>query len=292
MLDNKEILGSDAVAVKLRTVEEVGAKQYADFVAELLVNRSKSLYDPIERNNLAVFTGATTKATTKASQQLTSAKNDCSLFSRLYISCQTRKGNLDEFFEHENAPCPPSLSQNGRIRVPQKKSDLADCLESLTTPQVEQPKEIDAIIIDEAVVVNMIRPGPTARSFAEYANESFVPYILAQLSHAKRLDVVWDEYIADSLKATTRSNRGQGTRRRVRATSQVPHNWQQFSRNDENKRELFHFLGQCLGELICGKQLLTTVGQEILSVPPRADVVSLSPCTHEEADTTMMLSFS
>ena len=44
-----------------------------------------------------------------------------------------------------------------------------------------------------------------------------------------------------------------------------------------------------LGELICGKQLLTTVGQEILSVPPRVDVVSLSLYTHEEADTKMML---
>ena len=79
----------------------------------------------------------------------------------------------------------PSLSQNGRICVPQKKSGLADCLESLTTPQVEPPKEIDAIIIDGAVVGNMIRPVSTAKIFAEYANESFLPYILAQLSHAK-----------------------------------------------------------------------------------------------------------
>ena len=78
----------------------------------------------------------------------------------------------------------PSLSQNGRICVPQTKSDLADCLETLTTPQVEPPKEIDAIIIDGAVVDNMIRSGSTARSFAEYTNESFVPYIVAQLSHA------------------------------------------------------------------------------------------------------------
>ena len=44
-----------------------------------------------------------------------------------------------------------------------------------------------------------------------------------------------------------------------------------------------------LGELICGKQLLTTVGQKVISVPPRADVVSLSLCTYEEADTRMML---
>ena len=174
--------------------------------------------------------------------------------------------------------------------MPQRKSDLADCLKFLTTPQVEPPKEIDAIIIDGAMVVNMIRPGSTARSFAEYANESFVSYIFAQLSHAKWLDVVWDEYIADSLKATTRSSHAQGTIIRVRATSQVPHNRQQFLRNDENKRELFHFLGQLAwtGRVDMWKTI-TTVGQEILSVPPWADVVSLSPSTHEEADTRMML---
>ena len=34
---------------------------------------------------------------------------------------------------------------------------------------------------------------------------------------------------------------------------------------------------------------LQSVGKEILFVPPQADVVSLSPCIHEEADTKMML---
>ena len=81
VLDNKEMLGSDAVAVKTTHSGRGWAKQYGDFVPECLVNRSKSLYDPIKRSNLAVFTGTTTKATAKASQRLTSAKNDCSLFS-------------------------------------------------------------------------------------------------------------------------------------------------------------------------------------------------------------------
>ena len=64
------------------------------------------------------------------------------------------------------------------------------------------PEEIDAIIIDGSVVVNMIKPA-TEKTFAEYSRQSFLPYIQSQLSHAKRLDVVWDENIANSLKATT-----------------------------------------------------------------------------------------
>ena len=54
VLDNKEILGSDAV-VELRTVEEVVAKQYADFVVERLVNRSKSLQSDQEEQSCHIY---------------------------------------------------------------------------------------------------------------------------------------------------------------------------------------------------------------------------------------------
>ena len=64
----------------------------------------------------------------------------------------------------------------------------------------------------------------------------------SQLSHAKRIDVVWDEYRANRLKATSKSKRGLGARRRVQAANQIPRNWQQFLRNEENKQELFPFL--------------------------------------------------
>ncbi len=45
-----------------------------------------------------------------------SAKNDCQLFSRLYIGCQNRGSNLDEFFTYENQVCPPTISDGGRLR--------------------------------------------------------------------------------------------------------------------------------------------------------------------------------
>ena len=86
------------------------------------------------------------------------------------------------------------------------------------------PTGIDTIIIDGAAVVNMIKPGPEG-TFIDYAEKSFLPFIKGQLRHARRVDVVWDEYIANSLKATTRCNRGGGVRRRVAATNQLPRNW-------------------------------------------------------------------
>ena len=85
VLDTKEIMSSDAL-VRLRKVEEVGTAQFESFIAERLVQQSKSLYGPIKRNNLSVFNVPPSKVASKTKQQLSSAKNDCLLFSRLYIS--------------------------------------------------------------------------------------------------------------------------------------------------------------------------------------------------------------
>ena len=130
------------------------------------------------------------------------------------------------------------------------------------------PAAIDVTIIDGAAVVNMIKPG-TEKTFSGYAEQSFLPYITAQLRHVKRVDVVWDEYIA--LKATTRSARGAGVRRRVSANNQLPRNWKEFLRVDENKVELFKFLSECIASLGVEKEVISTYGKQILSTLPRED---------------------
>ena len=127
-LDTKQIMSSDTLA-RLRKVEEVGMAQYKSLITERLMQQSKSLYDPITRNNLRLFNEHASNVASKTKRQLSSAGNDCLLFLRLYISCQTREGNLDEFFQHENQSCPPSLSQDGKLCLPQKKSELAECLQ-------------------------------------------------------------------------------------------------------------------------------------------------------------------
>ena len=50
-----------------------------------------------------------------------------------------------------------------------------------------------------------------ATTFAEYAEKVFIPYVTSQKS--SRIEVIWDEYKADSLKCFAREKRGIGTRR-------------------------------------------------------------------------------
>ena len=115
-------------------------------------------------------------------------KSDCNLFSRLYLACQARDGDVDQFFSHENHACPPSLSQGGKLRLG-SKADLMPCLEVETAAPEASPL-VDATFLDGAAVVQMLNPG-TAKTFLDYAEQVFLPYVSAQLENTTRVDIVW-----------------------------------------------------------------------------------------------------
>ena len=75
-----------------------------------------------------------------------------------------------------------------------------------------------------------------------YAEQVFIPYLIDQLRNSTRIDVVWDTYIADSLKESTREKRGKGLRRKVSSQTKLPGNWMDFLPDSTNKKELFAFL--------------------------------------------------
>ena len=137
---------------------------------------------------------------------------DVGLFSRLYIVCQTREGDLDELFSHENQACPPALSEGGRLRFG-AKSDLLACFEDLSHVQVDASVATD-IILDGVDIVHMLKPADS-KYFDEYARHSFIPFIFEKLQSATHVDIAWDTYKEDSLKSTARIERGKGVRRCV-----------------------------------------------------------------------------
>ena len=135
----------------------------------------------------------------------------------------------------------------------------------------------------------MLKPG-SSETFEEYAHKIFIPYISGQLQHVSRLDLVWDSYVANTLKATAREKRGKGIRQRVVASARIPRNWNNFLHVDLNKEELFSFLSKTLVESVKHqKELVVTDGMQVLCVPAQQDVHLLAPCSHEEADSRMML---
>ena len=125
VLDLKEIM-DDTVVKAVREMLSIGQDQYKAFVKERFQERTKPITEAIKKNRLPLFKHQQQQRNpTKDKQKVAALKNNCVLFSRLYIARQSRDGNLEEFFKPENQPFTPTLAQAGKIREGQK-SDLAE----------------------------------------------------------------------------------------------------------------------------------------------------------------------
>ena len=103
-------------------IAEVGEKAYEVFIKERFIERKKPISKTISMNNLRIFDNETTHG--KKEQQIKCLKNDVSLFSRLFIACQNRDGDLDDFFRYYNQEFPhASISQYNDLRSG-NKADL------------------------------------------------------------------------------------------------------------------------------------------------------------------------
>ena len=107
----------------------------------------------------------------------------------------------------------------------------------------------------------------------------FIPYISGELRNVSRLDVVWDSYKVDSLKATARAKRDKGVHRRVLASALIPVNWQDFLRVDLNKTKFFSFLSKTLIQSFeeDNKELVATDGEQVLCAPSQHETNPLQP---------------
>jgi len=130
----KRVVAEDVVTT-VYTAEERGRRQYEEFCEERLGGKRK-IMDPMKTNKVALFSTPPRKIQDKAKAKMAGLKSDRNLFSRLYIACQTRDGDLTEFFSHENQAFPPSLSNEiGEMRAC-AKSDLVQCLTDISADSI------------------------------------------------------------------------------------------------------------------------------------------------------------
>ena len=105
-LDSRNCADESVVAA-LHTLVDTGKKQYQDFVKNVIDVRSHSNHDPIKRNSLALFKNPRHKTTSKQGKKIKTLQNNVTLFGQLYVSMQSRDGDLAEFFAHEYSPSLP-----------------------------------------------------------------------------------------------------------------------------------------------------------------------------------------
>ena len=282
-LDTGDV-ADDSVVETVRSIEALGKEKFKNYFKSVLVDRTCSIHEPIKKNNLSLFKCPKAKSKTKQSKVIENLKNDVSLFSRLYIVAKNRDCDMPSFFKHENQPFPPSLSDHGKLRS-SKKSDLLQLLP--LDNQQEHPTSFDAMAIDGAALVHLL-PTVNITTFDEYADTVFLPHLSKMLEKCDRLDVVWDTYIPDSIKASTREKRGKGIRRKVAGKNKVPTNWKGFLRDEKNKQELFEFLSTKIVafDYAESKEVFVTKGQNVLT---NKITLQMSSCDHEEADTRLII---
>lgn len=81
ILDTKDIADPAAVETMMNA-KRIGQEQFEAFTRECLLDRTKSVDDPIPRNKLKVFSTSTSRRQSKGQQKLASVKNDRELFAR------------------------------------------------------------------------------------------------------------------------------------------------------------------------------------------------------------------
>ena len=123
--------------------------------------------------------------------------------------------------------------------------------------------------------------------FKDYSLKVFCSFLSTQLEACERIDVIWDRYFKNTLKAKVRKTRVSGVRCRVQHDSKIPGNWQAFLPVDENKEELFEFLATESVNMETNKIVISTKGEYIVTNNDLHG--SLFPCTQEEADTRLFL---
>ena len=288
-LDDHSVFDEE-VASNVRNLYKMGRSQYEDYAKCVLKEGSKSIHDAIKKNSLKLLSSRTRAATTKDKRTRFLTKNT-TLFAQLAASLHVREGNLEEFFKYELHSFPPSISDFGALYLPGNKSQILQVL--IPADMQCPPRTLNAKIFDGAFLVHLL-PTTNATTFDDYSN-LFISYITDRLADTDRLDIVWDRYTSDSLKAATRKKRGEGARKHVTGATKLPGKWADFLKNDLNKTDLFKFLTEKVsvhsfphGKAVYishGRGTLTTEGNSA----NKCAESTMDRTNHEEADTRITL---
>ena len=255
-LDTKDIAHRSVIEMVCSHYEK-GKDRFQPFMTNL-EEEEATFYEPIHENRIDFFRQELVSDSTSKQKIL---KDNCHLFSKLFISCQSRECDLKEFFRHETQKFPAALSDGGKLHSCQK-SQLATILESLVTI----PRHRTSGGCHHHW---WFRPR-SSKTFEDYAVNDVLSTIQACSTKYKRTNSVFDAYLTSSLKFETRSKRGRGVRRRVTSKGKLLTNWRNFLRDNDNKTALFNYLADTIGQIYLHQTWLLWPKKKLLATTASA----------------------
>lgn len=255
---------------------------------------STKFHDKMTRQNLKTFTSVKTSVRMKQGQKKdVILKADRNLFGHMIMASQSRNLNIKDVLAHPLGPLPWALSNpDGSLRKTNKAA-LARELEK-SVASVEEIGENTACIIDGMSLVQRVKGD--GKTFGEIA-KSLLHQALLEGRNSARIDIVFDVYWKTSIKNAERSGRGSGgsTQWKNIAPGHNVVQWRKLLSNSESKTALIQFFVDQwkLAEsraMLQDKQFITTCGETCYCLNEEGwNTVEELKCSHEEADTRMLL---
>ena len=220
-------------------------------------------------------------------------KADNRVFGHMLLVAQNRKLNMKDVLSYPLGPKPWALANGDGTLKKTGKATLGKHLEK-EIANVELPSRPRATIVDAMGIVQMVH-GENL-TFEELSHV-ILKKVLNDGWGSGRIDVVFDLYQEQSIKAAERTNRG--SRHGVVFSQIKPghciKNWKRILVSTESKAKLTVFLAEqwqeqrmrnTLGETV----LMVTKGEKCFKIS-RHGVMEMTELasTHEEADTRMMI---
>lgn len=280
-----------------------GQKKLECFVRERLLPQAdnenadhRKFHDPMKRSYPATF--GKLFETGKKDMKTSSIKVDRSILQRLVISYAAgRDVNLEEILKHELLPVPIAIAEmNGSLKSGEKSILKDVLLKNVNCPDQMNVSEGSTLVIDGQFLIKAVgNPTREEKTFGDFAGK-FLRAVFGYGQHFERVDLTFDRYNQYSIKSATRTKRKRGVViRRVieHADVPLPHDWDGFLSDPENKQDLSDFLSHQFIENAPNDVTAVAAGgllydEESVLCNKNMDVEALK-ATHEEADTRIIL---
>ncbi len=204
----------DNIIHNIQERDALGRKALEKFVTSRMTEETVPFWDSQKKNKFLYFKGVSASVQTKLKGQLVSIKQERQLLSRLLVVSKERSDIVlkDAIGDFEFNVAPPSNfhSDGSMIMISGKAQTVPSILNMPLSQDIPEPQVEDnaptVLIIDAMCVVNMITKTPEMSNAAHFATK-FVDTVATMSSSYDEVRVVFDQYVPDSLKQTTRDKR-------------------------------------------------------------------------------------
>eukprot|EP00058_Branchiostoma_floridae_P019404 XP_002604894.1 hypothetical protein BRAFLDRAFT_77273 [Branchiostoma floridae] len=283
------------IARDISDAHQMGEDAYLSFRKNRLEQDppTAKFHDKLTKLKLKTFSNISTKTSAKGKTKEVILQADRNLFRHIILVAESRQISMKDVLTHPLGPLPWSLANADGTLHKTNKAALARELESRVPPAEDIPGPCTCLIDGMTILQKLNGNNMT---FSGLANATMTT-VLKEGANSHRIDVVFDVYRDQSIKAAERFKRGSSTALQYKTITgghQVKQ-WRKFLSSANNKSCLIKFLIEewkrpIYREKLRNKTLYATCeeGCYRFSKEEWVEIAELQ-CSQEEADTRLLL---